>query len=103
MRTFRVHAMQGRISPYMYPILQLHTACLHAFFFSWGTTPKARGASRAGEENEQRVHGGRLESARDDTSMKKRQSRFQSEARTVNDDMKQTTRDRRGSSPDSKD
>jgi hypothetical protein len=35
-----------------------------------GTTPKARGASRAGEENEQRVHGGRLESARDDTSMK---------------------------------
>ena len=35
MRTFRVHAMQGRISPYMYPILQLHTACLHAFFFSW--------------------------------------------------------------------
>ena len=50
-----------------------------------GTTPKARGASRAGEEHEQRVHGGRLESARDDTSMKKRQSRFQSEARTVND------------------
>jgi hypothetical protein len=35
MITFRVHAMQGRISPYMYPILQLHTACLHAFFFSW--------------------------------------------------------------------
>jgi hypothetical protein len=35
-----------------------------------GTTPKARGASQAGDENEQRVHGGRLESARDNTSMK---------------------------------
>ena len=71
----------------------------------WATTPKARGASRAGDENEQSVHGGRLESARDNTSIKsqKRQRRFQVEARTVNDDMKQTTRDRRGSSPVSKD
>ena len=71
----------------------------------WATTPKARGASRAGDENEQRVHGGRLESARDNTSMKsqKRQRRLQVEARTVNDGMKQTTRDRRGSSPVSKD
>jgi len=71
----------------------------------WATTPKARGASRAGDENEQSVHGGRLESARDNTSMKsqKRQRRFQVEARTVNDGMKQTTRDRRGSSPVSKD
>ena len=29
-----------------------------------GTTPKARGASQAEDENERRVHGGRLESAR---------------------------------------
>jgi hypothetical protein len=35
-----------------------------------GTMPKVRGASRAGEEHEQRVHGGRLERARDNTSMK---------------------------------
>ena len=71
----------------------------------WATTPKARGASRAGDENEQRVHGGRPESARDNTSMKsqKRQRRIQVEARTVNDGMKQTTRDRRGSSPVCKD
>ena len=65
-----------------------------------GTTPKARGASRDGEENEQRVHGGRLESARDDTSMKSAGDGSQVGASTVNDDMKQTTRDRRGSSPD---
>ena len=37
------------------------------------------------------------------TSMKMRQSRLQCEASTVNDAMKQITRDRRGSSPVSKD
>ena len=42
-----------------------------------GTTPKARGVSQAGDGNEQRVHGGRLESARDDTSMKRHRPRFQ--------------------------
>ena len=34
-----------------------------------GTTPKARGASQAEDEHEQRVHGGRLESARATTGM----------------------------------
>jgi len=50
MRTFRVHvrAMQGRISPYMYPILQLHTACLHAFFFSWSPLPCIREMRKSG-------------------------------------------------------
>ena len=68
-----------------------------------GTTPKDQGASPAEDEHERSVHGGRLESARPTTSMKMRQSRLQCEASTVNDAMKQITRDRRGSSPVSKD
>ena len=51
MRTFRVHAMQGRISPYMYPILQLHTACLHAFFFSWSPVSANAKSEKRGAPN----------------------------------------------------
>ena len=56
--------------------------------------------SQAGDENEQPVHGGRLESARATTSIKSH-SRFvsdeESAEKTVNNAMKQTARDRRGS------
>ena len=68
-----------------------------------GTTPKARGASQAEDEHEQRVHGGRLESARATTGMSIDVRRRNPQRRTVNDTRKQTTRDRRGSSHIGKD